>query len=122
MKIILESFGFRYGKIRKEYNKVIDCQHLSNPPEYLMVLGSGKTKPVANWLSKRPDIQKLIKQVSKKFIDNKKHVESVYKVYFLGIGCVGGMHRSVYIVEKLGSILKAAGFDVVINHRRLNKN
>jgi UPF0042 nucleotide-binding protein len=44
------------------------------------------------------------------------------KSYFgLGIGCTGGQHRSVVLVEALAKTLAAAGWRVSIRHRDLER-
>ncbi|MEO6324826.1 MAG: RNase adapter RapZ, partial [Thermoanaerobaculia bacterium] len=35
----------------------------------------------------------------------------------IGVGCTGGRHRSVYIAERLGRDLTAAGYPVRVSHR-----
>jgi RNase adaptor protein for sRNA GlmZ degradation len=35
----------------------------------------------------------------------------------IGVGCTGGRHRSVYVAERLGKDLAAAGYPVRIAHR-----
>jgi len=37
----------------------------------------------------------------------------------IAIGCTGGKHRSPAVAEKLGSLLKERGQDVIITHREL---
>lgn len=39
----------------------------------------------------------------------------------VGIGCVGGRHRSVVIAEQLGARLAKLGLDVEVSHRDVNK-
>jgi UPF0042 nucleotide-binding protein len=39
----------------------------------------------------------------------------------LGIGCTGGMHRSVAIVEKVRDYLKAKGYDPLVRHRDIGQ-
>jgi RNase adapter protein RapZ len=44
------------------------------------------------------------------------------KSYFsLGLGCTGGRHRSVALVEALGKTLAASGWRVSIQHRDLER-
>ena len=39
----------------------------------------------------------------------------------IGVGCTGGTHRSVYLAEELGSILRKRGFTPMVKHRDLGK-
>ena len=38
----------------------------------------------------------------------------------VGIGCTGGQHRSVYLVERLASELSEQFSDILVHHRRLD--
>jgi UPF0042 nucleotide-binding protein len=37
------------------------------------------------------------------------------------VGCTGGTHRSVYLAEELGGILRKRGFHPMVKHRDLGK-
>ncbi len=39
----------------------------------------------------------------------------------VGIGCTGGQHRSVYMVERLAAALRESFPEVLIHHRELKK-
>ena len=39
----------------------------------------------------------------------------------IGIGCTGGKHRSVAMVERLAAMLRDAGHQVVVQHRDLGR-
>ena len=39
----------------------------------------------------------------------------------IGVGCTGGRHRSVYVAERLGRDLAAAGYPVRVSHRDDNR-
>ena len=77
---------------------------------------------VKNFLAKREE--------TKKFFDNLKILFDFLMPMFkregrlflnIGIGCTGGKHRSVYIAERLRSIIKRKGFDVKVLHRDIDK-
>ena len=42
--------------------------------------------------------------------------------FTIAIGCTGGMHRSVFVTEKLGKHLKERHGHVNVEHRDLHRN
>jgi UPF0042 nucleotide-binding protein len=39
----------------------------------------------------------------------------------IGVGCTGGRHRSVYIVNRIAEMLETLGVDVRVQHRDVNR-
>ena len=39
----------------------------------------------------------------------------------IGVGCTGGTHRSVFLAEELGRLLRQRGFQPMVKHRDLGK-
>ncbi len=123
MQITVFSFGFKYG-IPIDADMVIDVRFLPNPfyvPEYKHC--TGRVKEVADYISAAP--------VTKEFLDKlfdfmdfmASQFKSVGKTQFtIAIGCTGGMHRSVFVTEKLGRYLNQKLGHVNIEHRDLHRN
>ena len=40
----------------------------------------------------------------------------------IAMGCTGGMHRSVVLAEETATVLRDAGFNVVVTHRDMGKD
>ena len=99
---MFESFAFKRG-IPVHADFVFDVRMLPNP-HYETDLSSltGSDKPVADWLHAHAAVQEMAQQIAH-FLDQwlpalKKDHRSYVTV---AIGCTGGQHRSVYLVEQL---------------------
>jgi UPF0042 nucleotide-binding protein len=102
LTLVFESFGFKRG-IPTDADFVFDVRMLPNPhyePE-LRVL-TGLDSPVALFLQRRPEVDLMFQHIEQ-FLNH--WIEAMardHRSYVtVGIGCTGGQHRSVYLVEKL---------------------
>ena len=102
LTLVFESFGFKRG-IPIDADYVFDVRMLPNP-HYEAALRplSGKDEPVQKFLEIYPDV-KLMQDQIKTFIEHwLPALEKDHRSYItVAIGCTGGQHRSVYLVEKL---------------------
>jgi UPF0042 nucleotide-binding protein len=102
LTLVFESFGFKRG-IPIDADYVFDVRMLPNP-HYEAALRplSGKDEPVQKFLEIYPDV-KLMQDQIKTFIEHwLPALEKDHRNYItVAIGCTGGQHRSVYLVEKL---------------------
>lgn len=116
------SFGFKYG-IPVDADLVADARFLPNPywDETLRPL-TGRDEPVARDVLGRPGAQE--------FVDSYAHlVDVVHDGYLregkryvtVAIGCTGGKHRSVALVEALARRLSDSGLRVHVLHRDLGR-
>ena len=122
--IELGSFGYKYGEERGEL--VFDLRFLPNPyyVDSLKPL-SGKDMACANYVLNFPAAQKTL-QLLKELVLTQ--VESFRKQGQTGIkvrlGCTGGRHRSVALVEALAKAMEvevdAAGTAVSVIHRDID--
>jgi len=114
----LVSFGFRYGLFPSS-DTVFDVRFLPNPYfEESLRAGTGLDTPVAEYVMKSPQSVELVKRI----VDLMTFLLPLYdqegKAYLtIGIGCTGGRHRSVAIVEALAAALRAQGREVSVDHR-----
>jgi len=121
MLISVISFGYKRG-IPLDADLVFDMRFLPNPfyVEELRHL-SGKTKEVSEYVFSRAGAneftEKLINMVE--FI-TPMFVKQDKKQLVIGIGCTGGMHRSVAMAERLFRELSRRGMNVYIEHRDIN--
>jgi RNase adapter protein RapZ len=102
MTLVFESFAFKRGiPINADY--VFDVRMLPNPhyePELKAL--TGRDAPVINFLQQLPEVVQMqydITQFISKWLTALAHDHRSYVT--IAIGCTGGQHRSVYLVEQL---------------------
>lgn len=102
LTLVFESFAFKRG-VPSDADFMFDVRMLPNP-HYTSALKNltGMDQPVIDFLSEQPDVQRMLRQIIR-FLDswlpdlsrdNRSYVT-------VAIGCTGGQHRSVYLVEQL---------------------
>jgi len=102
LTLVFESFAFKRG-IPVDADYVFDVRMLPNP-HYETGLRdlTGRDEPVATYLRQSEDVEQMKRQIQA-FLDNwlgalaRDHRSYVT----VAIGCTGGQHRSVYLVEEL---------------------
>ncbi len=122
MMIHLVSFGFKNG-IPTDADLVFDVRFLPNPfylPELKKKTGleSQVRDYVMGFEQSREFLHKL-EDLIKYLIPYYQQEGKTQLV--IGIGCTGGQHRSVTMVEELIGILKEAKYNVLSTHRELQK-
>lgn len=105
--LVFESFAFKRG-IPVDADYVFDVRMLPNPHyEPLLKPLTGRDEPVARFLEASPDVQAMEQQIRDFLMHWLPHMERDHRSYVtVAIGCTGGQHRSVFLVERL-----AAHFD-----------
>lgn len=120
LSLLFQSFGFRHG-IPGDSDFVFDARGLPNPYwEPALRNLSGKELAVAKYLEKHELVNRFVADVSG-FLDFwiPKFETSNRQYLTVSIGCTGGYHRSVYVVERLAEHFKKQGRDVLIRHNGL---
>lgn len=123
MQITVFSFGFKYG-IPIDADMVIDVRFLPNPfyvEEYKH--WTGRVPEVAAYIEKSP----VTKEFKRKLFNFMGFIVDQFRdrgktQFTIAIGCTGGMHRSVFVTEKLGAHLKEKHAHVNVEHRDLHRN
>ncbi len=119
----LTSFGFKNGPLNY-CDTMIDVRFLANPHwrDGLREL-TGRDKAVQDFLSEDPEVSELISRAQEFLLYLVPKYLREGKLYFrFGVGCTGGQHRSVFVVEKMAEALRAAqlpGLDIIVQHREL---
>lgn len=120
MTLVLQSFAFKLG-VPQDADFMFDARCLPNPHwEENLRAKTGQDKEIHEWLEKEPaaremtaDLHAFLKNWLPRFQDAQRSYVTV------GIGCTGGRHRSVYLVEKLRAALVDSCPQILINHRDL---
>ena len=120
LAVTLVSFGFPNG-LPREADVVMDARFLRNP-HYDPVLRplTGLNPEVGAYVEADPDFQEFFVRLSG-LIDMllPRFLQEGKKYATIAVGCTGGRHRSVHIVEKLAATLTQTGWRVTTNHREL---
>lgn len=120
MTVVLESFGFKKG-VPRDVDFVFDARNLPNPywQGELREL-SGRDAAVRQWLEQDDSVTNMAGDILSYLRRWLPGFEAAQRSYVtVGIGCTGGRHRSVYLVEKLAAELRADFPEVLVDHREL---
>lgn len=102
LRVVLQSFAFKQG-VPSEADLVFDARFLDNPHEDASLRAlSGLHEPVARRVLDQPDAVTLIDMIESmaRFVVPRVLAEG--RSYLtIAVGCTGGQHRSVSIIEEL---------------------
>lgn len=112
------SFGFRHG-IPPEADFVFDVRYLDNPYFVKDLRGlSGLDGDVARFVQDQPLAERMIAHVLGVLVDIMPAVETEGRASLtLAIGCTGGRHRSVALIEEVRRRLAERGLAAQVLHR-----
>ena len=117
LTLLFQSFGFKNG-IPLDADFVFDVRSLPNP-HYDPALRpySGRDQAVIEFLANIPNVQKMYDDI-RIFIENwlPGFIADNRSYLTVALGCTGGQHRSVYLVEKLANHFKTQQ-QVLLRHR-----
>lgn len=122
LRVSLLSFGFKYG-IPVDADMVADVRFLPNPywvPE--LRDQTGRDADVSSYvLSREGALDVLDHYAAIVGLVAEGYIREGKRYATLGIGCTGGKHRSVAMVERLAEMLRNSGYHVVVQHRDLGR-
>ena len=102
LTLVFESFAFKRG-IPVDADYVFDVRMLPNPhyEDALRPL-TGRDAPVAEFLRRAPEVLQMQRQIEAFLSAWLGALAQDHRSYVtVAIGCTGGQHRSVYLVEQL---------------------
>jgi len=119
LTLLFESFAFKHG-VPLDADLVFDVRCLPNP-YYTAELRplTGLDEPVANFLAAIPQVAKMVDDISRFLEDWLPHYVQENRHYLtVAIGCTGGQHRSVHVVQALARRFLPTE-RVLVRHRAL---
>ncbi len=122
LQIALVSFGYKYG-VPPDSDLIFDTRFLPNPFYIDDLRGkSGRSKKVRDYVLKSGETRDFLERLMR-FLDYliPKFVAEGKSYLTISIGCTGGKHRSVVIVDKLRDFLRRKRYDIKIYHRDVFK-
>jgi UPF0042 nucleotide-binding protein len=119
LTLLLESFGFKHG-VPLDADLVFDVRCLPNPHyEPALAPLTGKDAPVVGFLEGLPEVARMYGDIHH-FVSSwlPDYARDNRNYLTVAVGCTGGRHRSVYLVERLARAFGGRQ-QVLVRHREL---
>ena len=120
ISVLFRSFGFKFG-VPVDADFVFDLRCLPNPhwqPD--LQAQTGLDAPVAAFLDGHDLVNEMCDDIAAFLARWIPRFEEDNRTYMtVAVGCTGGQHRSVYMVEKLGERFATQLDNVLVRHREL---
>lgn len=120
MTLVFQSFAFKRG-IPMDADYVFDVRMLPNP-HYEPSLRdlTGLDEAVGDFLRQQPDVSLMQAHIEQFLSHWLEMLDRNHRSYVtVAIGCTGGQHRSVYLVERLAAVLSSR-WTTLKRHRELD--
>jgi len=120
LSLMFESFGYKHG-IPGDADYVFDVRSLPNPYwEHALRHLNGRDAPVIEYLAGYASVRAMIADLIDFLERRVGDLAQANRSYLtIAIGCTGGQHRSVYIVERLAVRIAARWPQVSLRHSAL---
>ncbi len=118
LSLSLVSFAYRRG-LPREADLVFDVRFLANP-HYERTLRplDGHDRDVGAFIAADRAFAGFFESLERMVLDLLPYYEQEGKTYLtIAVGCTGGRHRSVFVIERLAGALAEEGRVVVVRHR-----
>lgn len=120
LTLVFESFAFKRG-IPMDADFVFDVRMLPNPhyePDLRPL--TGRDEPVTAFLARHAEVTAMQEQIDTFLRHWLPHMLDDHRSYVtVAIGCTGGQHRSVYLVERLAKAFSSA-WSTRLRHREID--
>jgi len=120
LTLTFESFGFKRG-VPLDADMVFDARCLPNPFwDPGLRTYDGRDSPVVEFLESYTDVHDMAGDIHA-WLDRwlPAYLASHRSYLTLAIGCTGGQHRSVYLIERLARHFRHESVDIRLRHREL---
>lgn len=120
LTLLFESFGYKHS-VPRDADFVFDVRCLPNPHwENDLRQLSGLDPAVQTYLEQSSNVREMISQI-RGFLEYwLPAFQSEHRSYItVAVGCTGGQHRSVYVVDQLARHFRDKPFNVQVRHREL---
>lgn len=120
LSLLLQSFAFKHGSPR-DADMVFDVRCLPNPYWERELRGqSGRDDAVVAFLAASPLVRDMCEDLHAYLARWIPRFEQENRAYLtVAVGCTGGRHRSVYVVDYLARALRETYPDLMVRHREL---
>lgn len=122
LEMSLVSFGYKYG-LPLDADMVFDLRFLPNPFWVDELRERDGTDPmVREYVLGRPESEEFLQRLLSLILYLKdRFVREGRRYVTLAMGCTGGRHRSVVLVEELARRLREAGIKAEVRHRDMER-
>lgn len=120
LSLLLQSFGFKFGAPR-DADMMFDVRCLPNPYWEIGLRSlSGRDQAVIEFLQSSCEVQSMCADL-KQFLDNwiPSFARENRAYLTIAIGCTGGHHRSVFIIDQLAGHFATSYPGLIVRHREL---
>ena len=120
LTLLFESFSYKHG-IPLDADWVLDARMLANPHyDPQLRPHTGRDAPVIDYLGRDASVQHWLDDVRTLLARWLPEILRENRSYVtVAIGCTGGRHRSVYVVEQLAAAFRGRYDPVVVRHKEL---
>jgi len=122
LSLQLESFAYRHG-IPAGADFVFDVRCLPNPHwDAALRPLTGRDPAVVAHLDAQPEVARMVDEIAgllERWIPSFEGSNRSYLT--VAIGCTGGQHRSVYVVERLAERFRDRAGPVTVRHKELGR-
>ena len=122
MQTTVMSFGYKHG-LPLDVDLVLDCRFLPNPywVETLRPL-TGLDPDVRDYVLSFPQTKAFLEQLDQMLeLLLPAYVKEGKSYLTLALGCTGGQHRSVAMVEEVAALLRRRGLEPRVMHRDVDR-
>jgi UPF0042 nucleotide-binding protein len=120
MTLLFESFGYKNGT-PLDADFVFDVRCLPNPHwEPALRHRTGLEDPVIQYMERHDEVHAMYEEL-RRFLETwLPRFEREDRSYVtVALGCTGGMHRSVYLVNRLAQYFAGRDYKTQVRHREL---